>query len=94
MDRNDGVGYVLLKDANMASYLIVEVEQENAGCAYSCVAKNAYGETRSPAITLEIMEEPEIPSTGDNTNIYLWTLTLILSLLGMVLAAASAKKVK
>ena len=92
INRNDGLGYVTIDGATRSSYTTSAVTLENDGFTYYCIASNAYGETRSPIFTLEVLEKIDLPQTGDDSHIHLWMMLCLMSCVGMLAITMHGKK--
>lgn len=75
-----GSGFALIDGATGSSYTTPAAALENDGYRYCCVAVNAYGSSdQSPVFTLRVLEA-NIPDTGDDSRLGLWTALATLSL--------------
>ena len=66
----------------------------NDGFTYYCVASNAYGNAESPVFLLQVLEKIEVPETGDESNIALWTALAILSFAGLTIITMNGRRSK
>ena len=94
INRYDGLGYVPISGATSASYTTSVVNLGNDGFTYYCVASNAYGDTESPVFLLQVLEKIEVPETGDESNIALWTALAILSFAGLTIITMNGRRSK
>ncbi len=79
-----GNGFVLIQGATGPSYTAPAAALENDGYRYCCVAINAYGASeQSPVFTLRVLEA-NIPKTGDDSRLGLWTALAMLSLAALI----------
>lgn len=74
VNRGDGKGFVSISGATGASYTTSAVTVANEGYQYYCIVSGAAGATSatSPTFTLRVIEQPDIPATGDNNRPGLW----------------------
>ena len=86
IDRGDGSGWQTIAGANAANYTTTAVTMANDGYRYYCRISNASGYVDSPIFTLNVIEQPDIPATGDSTMPGLWIGIMMLA--GMGLAAS------
>lgn len=86
VDRGDGNGWQPVRGANAASYTTSAVTMANDGYRYYCVITDAGGTANSPIFTLHVIEQPDIPATGDSAMPGLWA--GLIPLAGMGLAAS------
>ena len=72
--RGDGKGFVSISGATGVSYTTSAVTVANEGYQYYCIVSGAPGATSatSPTFTLRVIEQPDIPATGDNNRPGLW----------------------
>ena len=94
INRYDGLGYVPISGATSASYTTSVVNLGNDGFTYYCVASNAYGDTESPVFLLQVLEKIEVPETGDESNIALWTALMFLSIAGLTIITMNGRRRK
>ena len=94
INRYDGLGYVPISGATSASYTTSIVNLDNDGFTYYCVASNAYGNAESPVFLLQVLEKIEVPETGDESNIALWTALAILSFAGLTIITMNGRRSK
>ena len=94
INRYDGLGYVPISGATSASYTTSVVNLGNDGFTYYCVASNAYGNAESPVFLLQVLEKIEVPETGDESNIALWTALAILSFAGLTIITMNGRRSK
>ena len=94
INRYDGLGYVPISGATSASYTTSVVNLDNDGFTYYCVASNAYGNAESPVFLLQVLEKIEVPETGDESNIALWTALMLLSIAGLTIITMNGRRSK
>ena len=94
INRYDGLGYVPISGATSARYTTSVVNLDNDGFTYYCVASNAYGNAESPVFLLQVLEKIEVPETGDESNIALWTALAILSFAGLTIITMNGRRSK
>ncbi len=84
VNRNDGKGYTPISGADSAALTITVTEWEN-GNVYLCRVSNENGTVSSPVFRLEVLPAVDVPPTGDNAPILLWTALLLVSAAGLLL---------
>lgn len=88
INRNDGMGWMQLKEAADAAYATSVLERSNDGYQYRCVLRDVYG-SELVSDTAVLYVTPEIPETGDRAQPVWWAVLCVLSLAGI---AAMLKK--
>lgn len=89
---NRGSGWSDIPDADEASYTTAKTELLNDGYQYRVIATNIAGEATSDAAKLSVVEDAEVPTTGDTAHPLLWAAFGLLSLCGLCALAFAAKK--
>ncbi|MBP3657394.1 MAG: InlB B-repeat-containing protein [Clostridia bacterium] len=84
IDRGDGLGFVDLGCTD-PTYTTSPVKPENTGYLYRCIVENADGSITSLTAVLTVNVKPDLPDTGDTSNLLLLVLVAILSLGGAAL---------
>lgn len=73
VNRNDGKGWVNCQNGTQASYTTSATKLENNGYQYRCQLTSKSGVVSLSCIfTLEVLEQPTLPKTGDNSSLLLW----------------------
>lgn len=83
IDRGDGKGFVAIQNATGASYTTAAVTMANDGYRYYCRVYNSAFFTDSPIFTLNVIPQPDIPATGDNSMPGLWLGVMMLAGAGL-----------
>ena len=93
INRNDGRGWVKLQGAVNASHTTSPADTAFDGFQYACEVRDMHGSTaRSQIAVLYIAAQPDVPATGDSTNISLLCAMLFISCVGYSLIAANRKR--
>lgn len=87
-----GNGWKRIEDATDPEYTTSAVAMENKGYRYYCKVSNANGSVDSPIFTLVVVEDSEIPVTGDSSMPWLWAGLAIVALAGLGWNAAQRKR--
>ena len=87
-----GNGWKRIEDATDPEYTTSAVAMENKGYRYYCKVSNANGSVDSPIFTLVVVEDSEIPVTGDSSMPWLWVGLAIVALAGLGWNAAQRKR--
>ena len=88
IDRNDGRGWVKLQGATGTTYETSAAELAYDGFQYLCEVRDCHGNmVRSNVAVLYVAAQPDLPATGDSTNLALLSAMLLLSLAGCMLLA-------
>ena len=89
IDRNDGRSWVKLQGATGATHVISEAELAYDGFQYLCEVRDCHGNmVHSNVAVLYVAAQPDLPATGDSTNLPLLSAMLLLSLAGCLLLAS------
>ncbi len=95
VNRNDGQDFAAISGAENARHTTSAVTTANDGYQYRCIVSGAAGTTpvTSPTFTLRVVEQPDIPATGDHSQPGLWIGTAMLAALGLAgIAALRSRK--
>ena len=84
INRNDGAGFVE-DGSTLATHTTAAVKPENDGFRYYCLVTNADGSVESHVFTLKVLEQIDLPQTGDNSHIGVWMAMCLLSMAGILL---------
>lgn len=85
INRNDGAGFVEYDGSTLATHTTAAVKPENDGFRYYCLVTNADGSVRSHVFTLKVLEQIDLPQTGDNSHVGVWMAMCLLSMVGILL---------
>lgn len=89
---NRGSGWSDIAGADEASYTTAKVELLNDGYEYRVVVTNMAGSAASNAAKLHVIENADIPTTGDTARPGLWIAVGLLSLGGLCALVLSVRK--
>jgi len=93
INRNDGRGWVKLQGAVNASHTTSPADEAFDGFQYACEVRDMHGSiARSHIAVLYIAAQPDVPATGDSTNIGFLCAMLFISCVGCSLIAANRKR--
>ena len=93
INRNDGLGWVKLHGATSAVYETSAAELAHDGFQYACEVYDIHGNmARSNTAVLYVVPQPDIPETGDSTNLILLCAMLFISSAGYLLLAKNRKQ--
>jgi len=92
VDRGLGDGFEDIEGANGSSYTTGALTPAESGYRFRCVVMNDYGTAVSPEFTVNVTEKPNIPITGDKTNLVLLFALALMSLTAMSFMAFRRKE--
>ncbi|HWP21555.1 MAG TPA: hypothetical protein VN417_02340 [Candidatus Cryosericum sp.] len=89
---NRGSGWSDISGADEASYTTAKVELLNDGYQYRVVVTNMVSSVTSDPVTLHVVKDANVPTTGDTAHPVLWAAFGLLSLAGLCALAFTVKK--
>jgi hypothetical protein len=92
VDRGLGDGFEDIEGANGPSYTTDPLTPAEDGYRFRCVVMNDYGTAVSPEFIINVTEKPNIPVTGDKTNLILLFSLALMSLAAMSFVAFRRKE--
>lgn len=92
VDRGLGDGFEDIEGANGSGYTTGALTPAESGYRFRCVVMNDYGTAVSPEFTVNVTEKPNIPVTGDKTNLVLLFALALMSLTAMSFMAFRRKE--
>ena len=85
IDRGNGDSWRPIAGAISDTYTISTTQMNDDGCRYRCGITDASGrQIMSNPATLYVESAVELPPTGDQSNLLLWTTLMAVSLCGLV----------
>ena len=85
---NRGAGWEILPGATGSSYTTGAANDATSGYQYYCEVSNAFGSVNSHVFQLQMDDAGTPPQTGDNAQLGLWMLMMLLSAAGMIMLLA------